>query len=178
MQEPTDQAEVAGTQTRRLPRKAGTQRPETCGVLVSSSPPIPSPMRPERSACHIYDLYGRVLLKPIHVELDADSRALDAAERRHRMKRAMLVHPGGAAFQLIRVLRGFVRIVAPDGTAQPDIERICPSQRFFHGSIPKNRDDRSELLLGDHPHFVRGASDDSQRVDETGPTVLSPSGHD
>jgi hypothetical protein len=55
--------------------------------------------RSRQLTSHVENLNGRVFLEPIHIELHANSRVLDASERRERMQAPMLIHPCGSALQ-------------------------------------------------------------------------------
>jgi hypothetical protein len=49
------------------------------------------------STSDVENLNGCVFLEPIHIELNADSRTLDASERRKRVQAPVLIDPRGSA---------------------------------------------------------------------------------
>src|SRR5262249_5511462 len=75
---------------------------------------------------NVDDLQCGVFLQSVDVEFNADTGALDAAEGGHRMERAVLVHPGGAAFEASRQAGRFLYVVTPDRSTQPDFQRVRP----------------------------------------------------
>src|SRR3569833_1345168 len=96
-----------------------------------SARPVPR----QSNKSYVDDLHGGVFLQTVHIELDSDARALDSAERRHRVQVAMLVHPRGTAFELAGIARCFFRIVAPDRSAEADFQCVRPRDRFLDSLV-------------------------------------------
>src|SRR6185312_12668433 len=100
------------------------------------------------------------------------------AKGRHGMERAMLVYPGGAAFEAGGEPRRFLHVVAPDGAAQTDFQRVGTRERFLDGFVFHDRDDRPELLLLHHSHLIRGVGDHREGVKVSGAGALFAAEHD
>src|SRR6266404_4135871 len=80
---------------------------------------------------NVDDLDCRVLLEAIDVEFDADARTFYATEGRHGVQCAVLIHPRRSAFQLAGVASRFLRIVTPNRSAKPYLERIGAFDSFL-----------------------------------------------
>src|SRR5690349_20141232 len=70
------------------------------------------------------DMERDELFESVLAEFDAETRGLDAAERNVGPDRAMLVDPGGAAFDLHGEVACAGDVGGPDGAAQPEADIV------------------------------------------------------
>src|SRR3569833_72322 len=150
-------------------RSAGSRRP-------GYSPMPRKPHSLSDMAHHVLD--PRVVLEPVHRQVLAVPRVLEAAVRHLRRERDVRVDPHGAEVEPLGHAQRAAVVPGPHARRQAVVHAVRPAQRLLLGGETLHGDDRAEDLVLDHLVVLGEPADDRRRVEVAAVADTPPTGHD
>src|SRR5690606_31808282 len=109
------------------------------------------------------DLRLHIPLEPDDRILPPEPRLLRAAERHERAGRPVLVDPRGADLETLGDRFAPLEIIRPDRAREPVARIVRAPNRILDLGEPKDRHDRTELLLAHEPRRLVDIRDEGRR---------------